>query len=1374
MRTPPNTSQPPRSLIKSLVLALTAGFLFMFHTPARALEVAGTLLIDLHYTSGITTVVDPAAPAETRVASWANNGVMGGTFIRNNLSPYALNGIGTGNFPPPKLEIKGGIMVPDSPAGRCLISTVATPPALQGANSWTMEMWYWPNVQQNDGRKFFAWTENLPDDGLHAGKFGHGPWGAQQTASQGVGGAADLLWDPLVPATGLTAGVWHHCVVTYDGTTQKTYLDGAFKNSQVIALNLSVLQYYPILFSGLIEINPAQTSFSANGAIAALRVHSGALLGPQVTLNNNDGPSATSGTTYSISGTVSTFNASDPVGALVELKLGGNVIANQTVPSGGAYSFNVQPGTYTVRASKAGFLPDQSGDIVVVASNVVENPLLAQDTVIPSWTGAYPLADSVGSTSFSARASLDEAGTAYYVVVADGDPAPTSAQVKAGTDSFNNPAIKFGSINVAAPNTEYSVSVTGLAPTSFFDVFFVAEDPAIPNNLQVTPVKRDIATLQNIYTESFNGGVNNQSISASNVMWEGAGIVQVVNNSVTPDGDSWYVAKWQTESGRMPLQTKIGETNTPILAANRINTTFTVDFAAAQTGGMRFTARVGGVRYGSDKFANVDATNGSFGAGSAVTSWATKSISVESSNWYLMPSDIDELISTTPIPLPPGDITQFGVYWNNENNGHQWAIDNFRVDATPPSSTYSWNGGAGNWADVNWSFGGGPAVAPATGFHMFINGGGTVGVAADFLSALSVNVGQTGTAGALTVNNAFTLGADQLNLGSSGTLQVDGTLTSPRVISEGTATISSTGVVNAGTIFQVLNGSLTSAAGSQLNIGTGNLLLSGGTGATIDGQLNITGGTVTLLGGTLTHNGPLAQPAVLVLKAGTLAGTGSVIPTSRYEVTNQTISGATGPAGLVAESGTVTLAGSNPYTGTTEIRAAEAPTYLRLADASLLSPGNLFFNGQGRFQQDARYRPATLETKGTIARNIGPGAGQIRFVTQVQDGKSAFSFAAVGGPLSVTLNGGASLNWGNTTTGLNNSYFEFGSPISDDVVTLNNPLTLTSNGDTVWVWNNTSSANDYAIITGAISGAFNFARRGAGRLVLQGVSTYTGTTHVNNEDSQTTGMLEIGGAGQLGSGTYNAQIDIDSNTTFKYNSTANQVLGGNIIDSGALIKDNVSTLTLTSNGSTHSGQTTVNGGTLLINGSSPGAGPLLVNSGGRLGGTGSKAGTVTIASGGILSLNLVTPFGTHDSLLIGTTVFDAGSVLEITGDENAAPGDYTLVTGGGATLPTTVNLPAGWAADPPRWDGGSLKLNITSTDSGFVFEITSFVRNPANGHVTITFTSFDSANYTIERSADGTTWGDVDDNVDGQAGTTTYVDTTAAPFARLLYRVTQN
>ena len=80
-------------------------------------------------------------------------------------------------------------------------------------------------------------------------------------------------------------------------------------------------------------------------------------------------------------------------------------------------------------------------DVYVVAEDSVPNlttpvaidiATLPLDLTAPSWTSGYPLVDTVTSSGFTVRASIDEAGTAYYVVVADGASAPSAAQIKAG------------------------------------------------------------------------------------------------------------------------------------------------------------------------------------------------------------------------------------------------------------------------------------------------------------------------------------------------------------------------------------------------------------------------------------------------------------------------------------------------------------------------------------------------------------------------------------------------------------------------------------------------------------------------------------------------------------------------------------------------------------------------------------------------------------------------------------------------------------------------------------------------------------------------------------------------------------------------------
>jgi len=78
------------------------------------------------------------------------------------------------------------------------------------------------------------------------------------------------------------------------------------------------------------------------------------------------------------------------------------------------------------------------------------------------------------------------------------------------------------------------------------------------------------------------------------------------------------------------------------------------------------------------------------------------------------------------------------------------------------------------------------------------------------------------------------------------------------------------------------------------------------------------------------------------------------------------------------------------------------------------------------------------------------------------------------------------------------------------------------------------------------------------------------------------------------------------------------------------------------------------------------------------------------------------------------------------------------------------------------------------------FQITLVVRNPATGAVTLTFPSTNAATYRVDATTDQTAWTELEDNLDGQAGETSYTDTTFAPAPalpgknRVFYRVTKN
>jgi fibronectin-binding autotransporter adhesin len=110
-----------------------------------------------------------------------------------------------------------------------------------------------------------------------------------------------------------------------------------------------------------------------------------------------------------------------------------------------------------------------------------------------------------------------------------------------------------------------------------------------------------------------------------------------------------------------------------------------------------------------------------------------------------------------------------------------------------------------------------------------------------------------------------------------------------------------------------------------------------------------------------------------------------------------------------------------------------------------------------------------------------------------------------------------------------------------------------------------------ANLTGTDAGNHNLVKNDAGRMVVtNSVNSCGGTTTING------GIYEVGNAGRLGSGTYNANIIINSGT-FRYNSSAAQTLGGAISGAGTFSMEGTGTLTL-------SGNNTINGTISITNG----------------------------------------------------------------------------------------------------------------------------------------------------------------------------------------------
>lgn len=169
---------------------------------------------------------------------------------------------------------------------------------------------------------------------------------------------------------------------------------------------------------------------------------------------------------------------------------------------------------------------------------------------------------------------------------------------------------------------------------------------------------------------------------------------------------------------------------------------------------------------------------------------------------------------------------------------------------------------------------------------------------------------------------------------------------------------------------------------------------------------------------------------------------------------------------------------------------------------------------------------------------------------------------------------------------------------------------------------------------------------------------------------------------------------------------------GNVIVSGAiatttgqLTKDGSGTLTLSASNS-YTGDTYVNGGTLVVNGSQASGGAYHVVSGAMLGGTGTIGANVSIASGGFLSpgnspgvLSItgnVTQFGTLlveidagaptavDLLNVGGAYDISSATVNFNVLNGPLSGDYVFASYGsltGSKFASELNVPNGYAID---------------------------------------------------------------------------------------------
>lgn len=490
----------------------------------------------------------------------------------------------------------------------------------------------------------------------------------------------------------------------------------------------------------------------------------------------------------------------------------------------------------------------------------------------------------------------------------------------------------------------------------------------------------------------------------------------------------------------------------------------------------------------------------------------------------------------------------------------------------------------------------------ASGATLKINDGRTL------TNALTLNGGGFGSTGALdanpgaantaTLSGAITLATDSTIKTDTGTLVLSGGLAGTNVNltlgGAGNTTISSAiatgsgGVQLAGTGTTTFSGAANSYTGPTLvNSGTltlakaanttaiaGNLTISGGTvNENASGQI-ASSATVTLNSGTLSlATGVMNTVTAFNSTAGSVLNLGSTSAVTIAGTGTSTLNGNITGAGSLATSGTgtVTLGGTNTYSGGTSIASV-----VSALTGSALGTGTVAINNSGNLQLQSGITVAnamTLNSTGTTA---------------------------VDGAIE-NLSGSNTLSGAITLAGTSRVQSDSGTLIASNTVALGtNTLNVGGAGNTT--------------INGAITGAgaSNVTKDGTGTLALGGTNTFTGSVAVNagtvvanaanvfnsantitvntgsilnlNDFNQTIAAITNNGTLALGAGAGDT-LTLSSGTS---------TLGGSLTGAGTIVIGPGATLTLAADFNAPNINITLNGGTLLLNGTTDTFGTLNV------------------------------------------------------------------------------------------------------------------------------------------------------------------------------------
>ncbi len=152
---------------------------------------------------------------------------------------------------------------------------------------------------------------------------------------------------------------------------------------------------------------------------------------------------------------------------------------------------------------------------------------LAPDETPPIWAASYPMINHLLAYSGDLNVNLDETGTVYFMVLADGSDAPTAAEVKAGVDYGTVTVIYPDSFKYTEADADQVFVVRGAEASTAYDIYVVAEDDA--ENLQSVPVLLDATTTTTgIKITSPEAGDTYSTGQTATFTWESTGVTMLL------------------------------------------------------------------------------------------------------------------------------------------------------------------------------------------------------------------------------------------------------------------------------------------------------------------------------------------------------------------------------------------------------------------------------------------------------------------------------------------------------------------------------------------------------------------------------------------------------------------------------------------------------------------------------------------------------------------------------------------------------------------------------------------------------------------------------------------------------------------------------